>query len=217
MPYRGPEGFSWRTMDGTHQNRAIAAVVLLGVGWGIGFFAGRMSAWLFPVAQTSTAALSGTMQSAAAPGIPPAIKRVSRLAPPAEKPQAEAAAPPDTQTQTDRSTTGSASGESRVVLVNPDWKQGETSDRTASEERELRDLAGYSDTETGRERLMARDDDPPADSTRSRTFGGEALARCQRQYSSFRESDGTYQPYGRRGRELCPHLYQAYGRLEERR
>jgi BA14K-like protein len=34
----------------------------------------------------------------------------------------------------------------------------------------------------------------------------EAIAACERRYSSFRRSDGTYQPYGGGTRQRCPLL-----------
>jgi hypothetical protein len=37
-------------------------------------------------------------------------------------------------------------------------------------------------------------------------YDGPGIAECERRYSSFRRSDGTYQPYGRSSREVCPFL-----------
>jgi hypothetical protein len=39
------------------------------------------------------------------------------------------------------------------------------------------------------------------------SHGSEArMAECERRYASFRRSDGTYQPYGRSSRAICPLL-----------
>jgi hypothetical protein len=32
------------------------------------------------------------------------------------------------------------------------------------------------------------------------------VEECERRYSSFRRSDGTYQPFGGGPRQRCPHL-----------
>jgi hypothetical protein len=87
MPYRGPEGFSWHSSDVSARRRALAAVVLLGAGWAIGFFAGRMSAWLFPVVETNTAVVANV-----AP--PPAASTPPAAQPPAAPPQRDAAQAP---------------------------------------------------------------------------------------------------------------------------
>jgi len=50
-----------------------------------------------------------------------------------------------------------------------------------------------------------RSDDGPESLLPDR-MAASALAECERRYSSFRRSDGTYQPYGSRPRELCPLL-----------
>ena len=44
------------------------------------------------------------------------------------------------------------------------------------------------------------------DVTGSAAPDGRELARCERRYSSFRRSDGTYQPYGGGRRQRCPLL-----------
>ena len=66
MPYRAPAAFSWQSTDQyAHARRVVAAIVLVGVGWTTGFFAGRMSAWLFPVTNSDTAAVTGVLERSA--------------------------------------------------------------------------------------------------------------------------------------------------------
>jgi hypothetical protein len=38
------------------------------------------------------------------------------------------------------------------------------------------------------------------------TAADPGVAECERRYSSFRRSDGTYQPFGGGARTRCPHL-----------
>jgi hypothetical protein len=46
-------------------------------------------------------------------------------------------------------------------------------------------------------------DQPNRDSSPERTADENLLARCAKRYSSFRASDGTYQPYDGGPRKLC--------------
>ena len=94
--------------------------------------------------------------------------------------------PPDvartTEVPAQEETRGPRSG---VVLVNPEWTRA----RPISPQREL---------EEERERGRGRD--------RESMYDGPGIAECESRYTSFRRSDGTYQPYGRSSRELCPFL-----------
>ena len=69
MPYRAPAEFSWQSTDQyVHARRVVAAIVLVAVGWSTGFFAGRMSAWLFPVTNSDTAAVESYVAPRRRPG-----------------------------------------------------------------------------------------------------------------------------------------------------
>ena len=37
-------------------------------------------------------------------------------------------------------------------------------------------------------------------------FDAASVAECESRYASFRRSDGTYQPFGRNSRQVCPFL-----------
>ena len=207
MPYRGPEGFSWRGSVSTRR-RAMAAVVLLGAGWAVGFFAGRMSAWLFPVVETNIAAVmtvapAGTTPAPAAqpPASAPVVQSgtASRSNPdekvassPASPSTAPEPAPPQrasgaTTKDDSREQEVSRAPGRDVVLVNPEWQQAPSK----------------ADREPEPERRAYR---PESDAGQSRLAHESALAKCESRYSSFRRDDGTYQPYGRSTREPCPFL-----------
>ena len=257
MPYRGPEGFTWRSSDISARRRALAAVVLLAAGWAIGFFAGRMSAWLFPVVQPSDMATVAnvtpptaiippsaqppstppprTAQASARPAAALAIESGSgsrsspddkvasragssaaeQTGPVPEKapsaPDASTAAAENPSPARDKSepapaqravkaepSAGAATEDTRqreaakapggdVVLVNPEWKQAPSK----------------ADREPDAERRAYR---PEAETGQGRFADESAFAKCESRYSSFRPSDGTYQPYGRSTREPCPFL-----------
>jgi hypothetical protein len=220
MPYRPEDGFSWETVDHPIETRRIvAALVLLVAGWGVGFFAGRMSAWVFPVAQSNAAAVAAVQspprsvpaqpsqgkQAVAAPSTaartesPPDAPQSGKSAPPAASTTASAttatsepaktpAATEDRQSEPEPSATAQAPAGQGFALVNPNWKQHR---RTQQREASL----------TGR----AYDDDGN-DRADGRRGSEAAMIACERRYSSFRRSDGTYQPYGRGSREVCPLL-----------
>lgn len=48
--------------------------------------------------------------------------------------------------------------------------------------------------------------DTPDAQTRVSGGGSPQISECARRYASFRESDGTYQPYGSSQRKVCPLL-----------
>ncbi len=258
MPYRSPADFSWHTSDDyAHARRVAAAVVLVLVGWATGFFTGRMSAWIFPVNRSDTAAIAGVpdksparaagpavqataappapqpaddkQKAAAAPApvapaapapvVPPAAPAAVAAPPPASatvqpersRPKEEAAAPddaakadakspapPDLARKTDEPAQEEArKSQSGVVLVNPDWTRAKPN---------LPPRAPEAERERERESLRERDSLRERESLRESMYDGPGIAECERRYSSFRRSDGTYQPYGRSSREVCPFL-----------
>lgn|GEM_PF-6806285 len=111
-------------------------------------------------------------------GRSPAVREASRAAEPRE------ASPP---APADRAKSPAEAEPARppVVLINPGAAQGSQSGKRA-------------------------DDEPAASGSRGTSQPGMAAAagaeECQRRFSSFRSSDGTYQPYGGGPRQRCPLL-----------
>jgi hypothetical protein len=235
MPYRGTDNF-WEPADERiHRLRVVAAIVLVSAGWATGFFAGRMSAWIFPVApdETPSQLISSSRAAATVPPgpAPPAAAEQNRSideqaraaavqspqlpAPPdvakPERATADAApansATADADTAAQRAAKEASSppgepapeakaAERSVTVINPDWARPKPSsphrEREAPERRAQTREADRDGSEAER-----HGSDPALE---------DALSACARRYASFRRSDGTYQPYGRSSRELCPLL-----------
>jgi hypothetical protein len=198
MVYRGPDGFTWRAGEHGLNTRVIAAITLIAAGWAVGFFSGRMSAWVFPVANPDLAALKSALEHPAPkPPIGARSPSDATPAPAAEKERpslalspAPAPADQDGAERADTAKTPSPPAKApeqaepqkkppqrEAVLVNPEW--------TATPRRER---------------------EPEADPVERNRVNDADIAECERRYSSFRASDGTYQPYGRNSRVLCPFL-----------
>lgn len=204
MSYRGTEGFTWST-DQARSTRVIAAIALIVAGWVFGFFSGRMSAWVFPVANPDLVAIKASLKPAHQPAVTPEVTRPQAeekerpslaLSPAATQPEQSSLKAPETPDQARANAPPIASEKPEAiakpsprgaVLVNPEW-------------------TAPSVAETVPHRA-----DPPSAETESpraeRNRATEAgMAECERRYSSFRASDGTYQPYDRNSRVLCPFL-----------
>lgn len=219
MPYRAADGFSWQTTDDAMRARRIAAaLVLVAAGWATGFFAGRMSAWVFPVTETDaatlTAALDKTPQRFAPNPLPnadppPAPRVEEKQAIVAKQPEPPAAPAPPEQPQptlnvlnsnASQQTNPQAGGDKRIA-VTPD-----EGDRVEAPQNNARVA------ETNAERAPDRRTNRPNDEPRANAiddghaFDAAGVAECESRYSSFRRSDGTYQPYGRSTRQVCPFL-----------
>ncbi len=200
MPYRAADGFSWNAARSVHTARVFAAVALVAAGWVFGFFSGRLSAWVFPVADPDVVALKATLehsatQRAAPTALAPSDRPTSRAGE-EERPTLALSPPPDAgrdqqaQALSDKKNeavpapprvaeepeTSNEEPQPKTVLVNPDWRASAPAPK-----------------EPDPVRMLSRDDN-------GRT------AECARRYLSFRASDGTYQPFGRASRELCPLL-----------
>lgn len=197
--------------------RAQAAVLMVIASGAVGFISGRASGWLVPM--QSTPAAIASQQTAAAgksskPPMPvidpsaPDNKEAAKATPRPPQPQppaapapvaatpapvaaapASPARPPDPAAAADPNPPG-------VTLINPGatdpGARGWTPERTVLERR------------------------PEADRDTAPTLVGNppglpaglppGLEECERRYSSFRRSDGTYQPFGGGPRQTCPHL-----------
>lgn len=234
MPYRGPEGFSWRGSDISTRRRAMAAVVLLGAGWAVGFFAGRMSAWLFPVVETNIAAVMtvtpARYNSAPAAQPPASAPAVQSAAASRSNPDEKVASPPASPSTPPEKTPGSTATGQGPALA-PDKAEADPPQRVAKA-----DPSGMATKDDTREQDASRSPErgvvlvnpewkqapasqpdrepeperrayrPEADTRQGRLADESALAKCESRYSSFRRDDGTYQPYGRSTREPCPFL-----------
>ena len=202
MPYRATDGFYPRTID----RRIVAALVLVMVGWATGFFAGRMSAWLLPVANPDMAALKAALAevSSRAPAAP--TRPDPQLTDDKQKTETVAAAAPLPVPDTPQLDRSSPNDERSRTPGNAELNAAAVKEVDASM-REA-DNFGRGDAlanpEWKRERLSGRQRD--SDVVRESVYDEDGFADCERRYSSFRRSDGTYQPYGRNSRELCPLL-----------
>jgi hypothetical protein len=237
MPYRGEEEFYWHTADPrVNRTRAIAAVVLVAAGWAVGFFSGRMSAWVFPVEPTGTVAVtapapnpqpaSGTETAAQPP--PQAVSRALDAGPAQTEPgsakgadkhdPSRLSAAPAAPEAAD--TASAAAGEGSTATA-PAGNDGASARQPGPAEAGVvlinpqwphaRNDPGEAEPGGRRrpERAAARVDDGGAGSgttERNDPALESALRACERRYNSFRRSDGTYQPYGRSARVPCPLL-----------
>jgi hypothetical protein len=159
--------------------------LVLGV-WALGFFFGRVSAWLVPVTTSQMVTIerihlrplaiasdapASKMAEASAPA--PMLRAGSiTLASTSETPDQPAGKGPVLR----------PGSEPRVSILIEDLQRG----RAAHAQRRGR----HQD-----DRRFAGGD-----------FRDDALSQCERRFVSFRRSDGTYQPFNRPTRELCPFL-----------
>ena len=193
MSDRGTESFSWSADEG-RSARVVAAIALLVAGWVFGFFAGRVSAWVLPVANPDLVAIKAAMKPAQQPAVPPQVtnpptkENTERpnlaLSPGTTPPEQSSMERPDPRAQAPVNTPPMEFAEPGAiakpvprgaVVVNPDWSTPPVAESMPPRA----------------ERNSASEPD---------------MAECERRYSSFRASDGTYQPYGRSTRVRCPLL-----------
>jgi hypothetical protein len=195
MPYRY-DGFSWSSDDPARAIRVVAAVALITAGWAIGFFSGRMSAWVFPVANPNVALKSDLKEPAPQPtgtnGLPSEAAKASprdekqrptlALSPgpvhgdPSSAERADTAKSPAPQTKPPEQPEPQTKPPPReAVLVNPEWTAAPRMEPEAN----------------------------PVERNRADDIG---VAECGRRYSSFRASDGTYQPFDGGPRVRCRFL-----------
>ena len=156
--------------------RVIAAIALVTAAAALGFISGRMSAWLVPVAQTETAVV---------------IREVARAAPVQLQSQPD---PPVASRQEPDPFHDSVAHANlapnevtppendnagpNVTVINRGWEYAQPAASQAAPEAKVEVEA----------------------------FDRHAVGKCERRFNSFRVKDGTYQPYGRGSRELCPFL-----------
>ena len=213
MPYRAADGFSWHTInDAMRARRVAAALVLIAAGWATGFFAGRMSAWVFPVTAPDTAPLTAALDKTPqrfAPNPPanaePRAEEKQAIA--ARPPEPPAAPPPQPQpgvtilNSNASQQPGLQAGSDRRIAVTPDER-----DRVEAPPNDAR--VAEMNTEHAADRRASRPDDERRVNAMDdgHAFDAASVAECESRYASFRRSDGTYQPFGRSSRQVCPFL-----------
>lgn len=213
MPYRAADGFSWHTInDAMRARRVAAALVLVAAGWATGFFAGRMSAWVFPVTAPDTAPLTAALDKTPqrfAPNPPanaePHAEEKQAIA--ARPPEPPAAPPPQPQpgvtilNSNASQQPGLQAGGDRRIAVTPN-----EGDRVEAPPNDAR--VAEMNTERAADRRASRPDDERRVNAMDdgHAFDAASVAECESRYASFRRSDGTYQPFGRNSRQVCPFL-----------
>jgi len=192
--------------------RVTAALVLVAAGWATGFFAGRMSAWVFPVTAPDTAPLTAALDKTPqrfAPNPPanaePRAEEKQAIA--ARPPEPPAAPPPQPQpgvtilNSNASQQPGLQAGGDRRIAVTPN-----EGDRVEAPPNDAR--VAEMNTERAADRRASRPDDERRVNAMDdgHAFDAASVAECESRYASFRRSDGTYQPFGRSSRQVCPFL-----------
>jgi hypothetical protein len=177
VAYRGE--FAWRPDEARWIRVAGLSGLVLGV-WALGFFFGRVSAWLVPVASSQTVMVERIhVRPLAIPSDAPPSKMSEAPAPP---PMLRAGT---ITLASDLADGGQAPGKEQIA-------------RPGAEPQRLKALpvaGSRRDALLDGRRTYAGGD-----------FDDDALRACERRFVSFRRSDGTYQPFNRATRERCPFL-----------
>src|SRR5215510_10249068 len=207
--------------------RTFAAAAILLAGIALGFTLGRMSVWLvgFDAPNTDTTARSASERAAntAVPTTAPASVSEPRPSASAPVPQSQPTPPanppgpmavtPDPATPPPPQPTPpasiAASQEPPKPVVAPNWRaaSGDAGSNAKVEDKppgpNVQLINPGQDNAPGVATESARAAD--AGQLESET-DRQDIAACERRYSSFRRSDGTYQPYGGGARQRCPLL-----------
>ena len=201
--------------------RAATALILMTVSVSLVFAAGRMSAWIVPVTGTPRAVADGQEKVKHPDAAPakPALAMKSRAAP--SSPGVIEAAIGDAKTSTDPATpsvvanSGETSGAvARTVAegvlrgvevaarqIPPTPDQSVVSPELAAPKAPVALNAGADAFRTTDDRQPMAPGRQEPDRSADDTAG-----QCERRYSSFRRSDGTYQPFDGGPRKRCPLL-----------
>lgn len=219
MPYRAADGFSWYTTDDAMRaRRVVAALVLVAAGWATGFFAGRMSAWVFPVTEPDTASVNAALDKTpqrfapkpppnAEPPPAPRVEEKQTIV--AKQPEPPAAPAPPEQPQPSLNVLNSHASQQPIPQAGGDKRIAVTPDEGDRVEAPQNDARV---AETNAERALNRRTNQPDGERRANAMGeghgfdAASVAECESRYASFRRSDGTYQPFGRSTRQMCPLL-----------
>ena len=216
-------GLSWEHPDvRAGRMRILIAVALVSAAWMTGFFSGRVSAWIVPVASINMAEKIpardyASMQAAAATAV--SRKDEAKFRIPAAPALPTAALPMNSETGAAAPQAGTAlnsndifEGLPSVAGKTPGVARKSVSDKHASEP-EPRDKARGRETNPPNAHWTVlapqprhRDIDDEVYGTRISEREQFAVIECERRYASFRRSDGTYQPFSSTLRERCPLL-----------
>jgi hypothetical protein len=174
-------------MDSRTQTRMAAAAIMMAGSATVGLVAGRMSAWVVPVETARSPAVPSVKPKTAEPPKPVV------LALPSPEPQAKLHTEPsgrDVPLRYDvpvKVASGDATPEMSASAAQPQL--------TIANPHSAASGFGAGDEGTSQ----------PDPAVATGSFDS-AVAQCERRYSSFRRSDGTYQPYGSGTRRPCPLL-----------
>jgi hypothetical protein len=231
MIYQGA-GFSWEPVDvRTRRMRVVAAAALLTAGWAAGFFSGRMSAWLLPVAGTESALVEKLPSRGYATAQTTTDHPTVLKSPDGQQVADAASEPPPAPAATTRQKVDApppqvaASGDQRAYpttinmqddLDSPQPAPG-SAERSKADGRAVRaappkgkaaarDLPRAGAQWTVLEPRQRPSEDDGANPISADRPEQAVVMECERRYASFRRSDGTYQPFNSRSRELCPLL-----------
>ena len=185
---------AWQSADHAHLVRIVAAAALLFAGWSFGFFSGRMSAWIFPVdsraSRVAAEKVPGPPPQAAQSG-QPARHAADTASPPPKSPPAE--------------TSIFRTNDSAELQATEDGVKNAPPDPASVQGKlERPDLALR-----GSDPIVRPDEGDEVEKAQEPPRGRGTSAgyqECERRFSSFRRSDGTYQPFGSRSRAVCPYL-----------
>ena len=197
MSYPQADSFPWRSDERVRNTRIIAAIALIAAGWAVGFLSGRMSAWVFPVTNPDLAALKASMQQTLPQSAIDAKVSADEPARPTEETDRPtlALSPPVSEADAQQSVTA------KNELFRP--LTSKTEEPEAKTQPSPHEAVLVNPQWTAR---LTAEPAPRAERDRTSDAG---ITECERRYSSFRASDGTYQPYGRSSRVVCPHLRRA--------
>jgi hypothetical protein len=196
MSFLEAGGFAWEpAVTRARRVRILGAVALLLSVWAAGFFAGRISAWLSPVSDAGTRieSLATYMKNVA-----------ERAQPRADPKMAEPSQQPPAATQQPAEAAPARVNEPNIVSAPLREKEEEKMPADVARP-DIENDEGTVAHGNRHWRKARRSDDWPESMLPDR-MADSSLAECERRYSSFRRSDGTYQPYGSRPREVCPLL-----------
>lgn len=183
--------------------RAVAAIVLATVSFSFAFAAGRMSAWIVPVTKAPSAVANSQVEQNSMKDHAAKAAAKSRIVPSSLGVIEAAIGVPNT-TAASKSSLAKPREPSRAVAlwVADQLLHGMDVAAPAAPKGPVLLNAGSTANDA-----VAADSNPPiAAGAGPYNPGDIAVAQCGRRFSSFRQSDGTYQPLDSGPRKRCPLL-----------
>jgi hypothetical protein len=181
----------------------LTGIVIISVG--AGFLGGRISAWLIPPGGSPS--LSTSLGQVAPE--PPARQAAQSTQERKDDKSAEAAPRADDAPQTGPAESAKVDAGPRISGQEPPnaAQRVESAEQSADRSEERRvygaTVVNAGSTRAGR---AWQEDSATSKSIQERSDASGSITECARRYASFRESDGTYQPYGSSQRRRCPLL-----------